>query len=160
VCLWIPPINFRMNEQIIMKLDMYIMASEPVLKAYLVKPCYKSVCLYVHPSTVTRQRLSKNFTSETNAHATIEENFGRVIFYPVRVVSKVNRRLVLLRTSCFMWQYVRPWTNIKWGTQFSRTCTSCTYRICLKIEMHRRVDKTVTKLGRIDTNFYKHMTTN
>jgi hypothetical protein len=118
---------------------MYIVAPEPVLTANLINPSLKYVCIYVYPSTVARQRFGKNF--------------GSVIFYPVRGVSKVNMRLVLLRTSCFMSQYVRPWTIIKAGTQFSQICTRGTYRICWKIEVYRRMEKNSIEVRSRHRNF-------
>jgi hypothetical protein len=52
---------------------MYIMAPEPVSTAFVVNTSYQSVCLYVYPVTVARQRLGKNVTAATNTYATIEE---------------------------------------------------------------------------------------
>jgi hypothetical protein len=49
-----------MPEPIIMKLGTYIMAPEPISTAYLKNPSNQSVCLYVYPPIVPRQRLSKN----------------------------------------------------------------------------------------------------
>jgi hypothetical protein len=68
-------INFWMLEPIFMKLGMYIMAHEPISTAYFLNPSYQSVCLYVYPPIVARQRFCKNVTAATNAHATIEELF-------------------------------------------------------------------------------------
>jgi hypothetical protein len=34
------------------------------------------MCLYVYPSTIARQRVSKIVTAETNTHTTIEELLG------------------------------------------------------------------------------------
>jgi hypothetical protein len=62
--------------------------------AYLINPSHQSVCLYVYPSIVARQRLSRNVTAATNTHATI----GELLDASVRVVSKESRRLVLPRT--------------------------------------------------------------
>jgi hypothetical protein len=47
-----------------MKLGMYIMASEPILRA--------SVCKCIYP-IFARQRFGKNVTAATNRHTTIEE---------------------------------------------------------------------------------------
>jgi hypothetical protein len=72
-----------MPEPIFMKLGMYIMAPQPISTACLMKPV--SLCLYVYPLVVARQRLGKNFsiiakqrldkniTAPTNTHAIIEE---------------------------------------------------------------------------------------
>jgi hypothetical protein len=68
-----PFINFWMPEPIFMKLGMYIMAPEPISTAYFINPSHQSVCLYVYPLIVARQRLGKNITAETNTQVTIEE---------------------------------------------------------------------------------------
>jgi hypothetical protein len=52
---------------------MYIMAPEPISTAYVINPSHQSVCLYVYPSIVARQRFGKNVTAATNTHATIGE---------------------------------------------------------------------------------------
>jgi hypothetical protein len=44
------PISIWMREQILMKLGMHIMASEPIWTAYFINPFHQSVCLYVYPS--------------------------------------------------------------------------------------------------------------
>jgi hypothetical protein len=64
-----------MAEPVFMKLGMYmyIMAPEPISMAYFIDPSHQSVCLYIYPSIVARQWLSKNVTAATNMHATIEE---------------------------------------------------------------------------------------
>jgi hypothetical protein len=54
-----PPINLSVINLIFIKTDMYIMALEPISTAYLMHPIYQSVCLYVYPPIVARQRLSK-----------------------------------------------------------------------------------------------------
>jgi hypothetical protein len=56
-----------------MKLGTYIMAREPISTAYFINPSRQSVCLYLYPPVVARQRLGKNVTAATNTHATIEE---------------------------------------------------------------------------------------
>jgi hypothetical protein len=56
-----------------MKLGMYITAPEPISTAYFIDPFRESVCLYVYPFIVARQRLGKNITVATNTQATIEE---------------------------------------------------------------------------------------
>jgi hypothetical protein len=55
-----------MAEPIFMKLGMYIMAPEPISTAYFVNTSRLSVCLYVYPSFVARQRLGKNVPAATN----------------------------------------------------------------------------------------------
>jgi hypothetical protein len=56
---------------IFMKLGMYIMAPEPMSMAYFLNPSHQSVCLYVYPPIVAKQRLGKNVTAATYTHATI-----------------------------------------------------------------------------------------
>jgi hypothetical protein len=58
-----PPHNFWILEEIKMKFGMYIVASEPMKAAYLINPSRQSVCLYVYPSIVARQRLGTNVTA-------------------------------------------------------------------------------------------------
>jgi hypothetical protein len=58
-----------MPEPIFMKLGMYIMAPEPTTE-YYIKYSHQSVYLYVYPLIVVRQRLGKNITAATKAHAT------------------------------------------------------------------------------------------
>jgi hypothetical protein len=55
-----------------MKLDMYIMAAEPISTAYFINTSHQSVCLYVYPLIVARQLVGKNVTAATNTHATVE----------------------------------------------------------------------------------------
>jgi hypothetical protein len=62
-----------MAEPIFMKRGMYIMAREHISTAYFINPSHQSVCLYVYPRVIARQRLGKNVTAETNTHETIEE---------------------------------------------------------------------------------------
>jgi hypothetical protein len=49
------------------------MTPEPISTAYFMNPSHQSVCLYLYPAIVARQRLGKNITAATNTHATIEE---------------------------------------------------------------------------------------
>jgi hypothetical protein len=53
-----------------------------------------SVCPYVYPRIVARQRLGKHVPAETNYSRIKGIIVGRVVFYAVRVVSKENRRLI------------------------------------------------------------------
>jgi hypothetical protein len=76
-----------MPERIFMKLCTYIMAPEPILTVYSINPSHESVCLYVYPTNVARQRICKNDTEATNTHATIEELLD-TSFSMLRVVSK------------------------------------------------------------------------
>jgi hypothetical protein len=50
----------------------YIMAPEPMSTTYCIDPSHQSLCLYVYPPVVVRQRLSENVTAATNTHAAIE----------------------------------------------------------------------------------------
>jgi hypothetical protein len=68
-----PPINFWMPEAIFKKLGMHIMVPESISTAYFVNPSHHSVCLYVYPPIVARQRLSINVTVAMNTHPKIEE---------------------------------------------------------------------------------------
>jgi hypothetical protein len=65
---------------------MYIMAAEPISTANFINPSHQSVSVCVF-FIVARQRLGENVTAETN----IRNNrriFGRIVLYPVRVVSR------------------------------------------------------------------------
>jgi hypothetical protein len=57
-------------EPIFMKFGM---APEPISTACFINPSHQSVCLYVNPPIVVRQRLGKTDTAETNTHTTIQE---------------------------------------------------------------------------------------
>jgi hypothetical protein len=72
VCESPPPSNFWVSGPILMKLDMRIMAPEPIWTAYFVNPSHQSV--YASP-IVAGQRLGKNVTVATNTQATIKELF-------------------------------------------------------------------------------------
>jgi hypothetical protein len=71
VCVSIPLIRFWMAEPIFLKFDAHIMAPEPISMAYFITLSHKSVCLYMYPPLVARQRLSRNVTATKNTHATI-----------------------------------------------------------------------------------------
>jgi hypothetical protein len=58
-----------------------------------------SFCLSVNSANIAQQRLGKPVPVAKNTHATIEEFFGSVVFFAVRVVSKENRQLIISRTS-------------------------------------------------------------
>jgi hypothetical protein len=61
------------------------MTPEPISTAYFINPSHKSVCLYVYPLIIARQRLGKhplvvarqwlceNITAAMNTHTAIEE---------------------------------------------------------------------------------------
>jgi hypothetical protein len=66
---------------------MYIMAPEPISTAYFINPSHQSVCLYVYPLIVARQRLEQTFRGNeyTQNHRRI---VGSVVFHAIRVVSR------------------------------------------------------------------------
>jgi hypothetical protein len=68
-------INFWMPQPVFMKLGTYIMAPEPISRAYFINASHPSVCLYLYPPIVARQRLCKNVIAAAITHATIEELF-------------------------------------------------------------------------------------
>jgi hypothetical protein len=84
-----------MPQPIFVKLGMYVMAHEHSSIVYFMNPSHQSVCLYMYPRIVARQRLGKNFTAETNKNTTIGELLD--VSFSVRFVRK---QLVLPRTSC------------------------------------------------------------
>jgi hypothetical protein len=55
-----------------MKLGMYIMATSTHLNGVLHRS-HLSVCLYMYPFIIARQRIDKNFNRARNIDATIEE---------------------------------------------------------------------------------------
>jgi hypothetical protein len=66
----------------------------PLSSAYF--PC-ASVCLYLYPPIVVRQWLGKNRYRCNKYTRNNRRIIGHAVFYAVRVVSKVKRRLVLPR---------------------------------------------------------------
>jgi hypothetical protein len=50
---------------------MYIVTAEPISAAYFINPISVCICMNI-PPLVARQRLGKNVTSATNAHATLK----------------------------------------------------------------------------------------
>jgi hypothetical protein len=86
-----------MPEPIYLELGMYIMAPEPISAAYFINPSHQSVCLYVYPRIVARQRLGKSVTTETNTDAAIEELLDLFSMRPV----SYQRKVVPPRTSCY-----------------------------------------------------------
>jgi hypothetical protein len=60
---------------------MYIVAPESISTAYFINPFFQSVCLYVYPPIVARQRLRKNVTSATNTRNNREIGRGKVDLY-------------------------------------------------------------------------------
>jgi hypothetical protein len=72
VCLCTPRVKLWLTEPVFKKRDMYIVEPEPISTAYFINTSHQSVCLYVYPFIIARQRYVKNFTDATNTHATIE----------------------------------------------------------------------------------------
>jgi hypothetical protein len=90
-----------MLEPICLNVDMYIMAPEPISKAYFLNVSQQSVCLYLYPPPpiVAGQRLGKHVPGATKTRNNKRID-GRIILCAARVVSKEKRGLVLPRTSC------------------------------------------------------------
>jgi hypothetical protein len=66
---------------------MCIVAPQPISAVYFINPFYQSVCIYVYPLIVVRQRLDKNYRG--NEYAINNKRFvGRIVCYAVRVVSR------------------------------------------------------------------------
>jgi hypothetical protein len=76
-----------MPEQIFIKLAVYLMAHEPISMAYFMNHSHQSVCLYVYPLVVARQRFGKNFSTATNIRNN-RKIVGSVIFYAIRALPK------------------------------------------------------------------------
>jgi hypothetical protein len=87
-----------MPEPIFMKLGMYILPPEPMSTAYFIYPSHLSVCLYMYPLLLLGNGSVISYRGNEYTCNNIQF-FGRVVSYAVRVLSKENRRLVLLRTS-------------------------------------------------------------
>jgi hypothetical protein len=64
-----------MAEAVLMKLDMYIMATEVISTAYFINPSHQYLWLHVYLLIVARQRFGRNVITAMNTHATIEEMF-------------------------------------------------------------------------------------
>jgi hypothetical protein len=73
---------------IFMKLCMYITALEPISKTYFINPSHYSLCLYVCPPIVARQRLGKHIPMATNIRNN-KRTVVCVVFFTIQVVSKI-----------------------------------------------------------------------
>jgi hypothetical protein len=73
---------------------MYIMTHEPISTAYSINLSHQSVCLYVYPLIVAKQRLGKKVTAANNTHSTTEELFDTSFF--IRSVTYQKSRPLLL----------------------------------------------------------------
>jgi hypothetical protein len=80
-----------------MKLDTYIMPTDPISTVYFINSSHQSVCLYMSlqgngsvkfiPPFNVRQRLGKHVPRATNSHNG-KRIVGRLTFYTVRVLTK------------------------------------------------------------------------
>jgi hypothetical protein len=77
---------------------MCIMAPEPISTACFINPPHQSVSLYVCIPIVARQLLVQKGYRRNKYIRYHRKTVGRVVFYAVRVLSKEDKRLVLLRT--------------------------------------------------------------
>jgi hypothetical protein len=122
-----PPINYWMPKPIFMKVSMYIMAPESITTAYFMNSSHQSVCLYMYPLFVARQRLGKNATAATNTHVTIEELLD-VSFY-MRFMSHQRKvgdlffpeTVAFLKKNSVFWDAM-PCSPLKDNRCFERTC--------------------------------------
>jgi hypothetical protein len=119
-----PRINFWMAEPIFMKLGMYIMAHKPISTMYFINPSHQSVCLYVYPTIVARQRLGKHIPAATNTR-NIKKLVGRIVFCAVRVLSKETVCLCVLSlpgndsVNTFPWQRIHITITVLLDASFS-----------------------------------------
>jgi hypothetical protein len=67
------------------------MAPEQHLDGYFTHLSHQSLCLYVYPFIVARQRPGKNVTAATNTRNK-RIIVGRVVFYKARVVSRSKKK--------------------------------------------------------------------
>jgi hypothetical protein len=73
-----------MDEEIILKLGMYIMALERISNAYSINHI---LCSYLYMPFVAGKRFGKNFTATTNTSVPIEVLWDAIFFYDLHVVS-------------------------------------------------------------------------
>jgi hypothetical protein len=104
-----PSINFLTAGSAFMKFGMHITANEPFSTEHFINFSHQSLCLYVHPSIVARQRLEKKKRYRLKEYT----HKNRIIFCAVRVVSNGRSRLVLHRIFCTV------------GYQVHSICNSC-----------------------------------
>jgi hypothetical protein len=121
-----------MPEPVFMKLGMHIMAPEVISMAYFINTSHQSVCIYVYPLIVARQRLVKHIPTGANTRnnrrivghvclcvclcillSLLGNNSVKtfpwqwkivqgIIFCAVCVIRNESRWLVLPRISCFV----------------------------------------------------------
>jgi hypothetical protein len=95
ILLFVVCINFWIPEPIFMNLGAYNLTPMPIST-----PAHQSVCLYVYPPLVARQRLGKDVWASTNTRNNMRM-VGRVVSYMVRVLSKEIMLLILPIIYCF-----------------------------------------------------------
>jgi hypothetical protein len=78
-----------MSEPIFLKLGTYVYVNEPesISTANFINISHQSVCLYVYPLIVARQRLGRHVPAAMNTRNN-RRIVGGIIFYTVRVVIK------------------------------------------------------------------------
>jgi hypothetical protein len=69
---------------------MYIMAPEPISKAYLVNPPDQSVCLYVYPIIVAKQRLDKTLPRQQHKNRWTRRFLPRTSSFLI-LIQNINR---------------------------------------------------------------------
>jgi hypothetical protein len=80
---------------------MHIITPEPISMAYLINPFHQSVCLYVYPQIIARQRLGKNIIAATNTEEKIESLLNasfsmRSVSYRRKVCDYFSSELLLI----------------------------------------------------------------
>jgi hypothetical protein len=91
-----------MPERIFMRLGMYIIAPGSISTAYFINPSQQSVCLYVCPPIVARQRLGAHVPMAINMHKRVKlfeasfsirfVSYQRTLYRSVCVSTKVARQ--------------------------------------------------------------------
>jgi hypothetical protein len=76
-----------MSGPVFMKLGMHTLAPQPISMTYFINPSHQSVCLYVYPPIIARQRHSKHVPAATNTRND-RRIVGLVILYNARALSK------------------------------------------------------------------------
>jgi hypothetical protein len=95
-----PHINFEFQKQSLWNLVCISWHLSPSQRrTSKIPPISLCVCICI-PLIVARQRLGKYIPAAMNARNN-RRNFGLVIFYVIRVMSKKSRRIMLLITSLF-----------------------------------------------------------
>jgi hypothetical protein len=74
-----------MAEPVFMKLGMYVIAPETISTAYFLNLSDQSLCLFVYPLIVARQRLGKKTLLRNECTGNSIRIIGLVVFYAIRV---------------------------------------------------------------------------